>query len=301
MFLKILFYHGGLVITPPAVKNLATPTPTDIYFDIYVERDDIREDKQIFILPWNGNNDCSHKCYGCGFNIRNVKQRDGWSSRYCSWSLLVRFVIMIRDYKICILVRKCNADKIDSEITIVTFVLHSIFPLYEYQYVSNHSMRYCSTFPYLSFVIPLLLIIVYNNLGLFRPHGMINGERRNGKNLEEIRSGQNQDSESYLQVRWIKTDQLDVTCFIISLFTAQHVSNVSTSIFRSLRLIVDLFHVLYCVVLYCTWNKSTISRKLLKMDVLTFETCWAVNSEIIKQVTSSWAIFIQLSRWCTVQ
>jgi len=31
------------------------------------------------------------------------------------------------------------------------------------------------------------------------------------------------------------------------------------------------------------------------MDVLTFETCIAVNSEIIKQVTSSWSIFIQLS------
>ena len=30
------------------------------------------------------------------------------------------------------------------------------------------------------------------------------------------------------------------------------------------------------------------------MDVLTFETCWAANSEIIKQVTSSWSIFIQL-------
>jgi len=41
---------------------------------------------------------------------------------------------------------------------------------------------------------------------------------------------------------------LDVTCFIISLFTAQHVSNVSTSIFRSLRLILNLFHVLYCSV-----------------------------------------------------
>ena len=101
--------------------------------------------------------------------------------------------------------------------------------------------------------------------------------------------------------------------------TAQHVSNVSTSIFRSLRLIVDLFHVLYCsgsmcvgvtvwfgwggVVSLCrlkhcfslpthmepeqynTWNKSIISRKLLKMDVLTFESCWAVNSEIIKQAT----------------
>ena len=45
---------------------------------------------------------------------------------------------------------------------------------------------------------------------------------------------------------WIKIDQLDVTCFIISLFTAQHVSDVSTSIFRSLRLIC---WVISCVVL----------------------------------------------------
>jgi hypothetical protein len=45
---------------------------------------------------------------------------------------------------------------------------------------------------------------------------------------------------------------------------------------------------------YNTWNKSTISRKLLKMDVPTFETCWAVNGEIIKRVTSSWSIFIQI-------
>jgi len=36
---------------------------------------------------------------------------------------------------------------------------------------------------------------------------------------------------------WIKRDQLDVTCFIISLFTAQHVSDVNTHILRSLRLI----------------------------------------------------------------
>ena len=45
-----------------------------------------------------------------------------------------------------------------------------------------------------------------------------------------------------------KAIPLDVTCSIISLFTAQHVSNVGTSIFRSLQLIVDLFHVLYCSV-----------------------------------------------------
>jgi len=34
---------------------------------------------------------------------------------------------------------------------------------------------------------------------------------------------------------WIKRDQLDVTCFIISLFNAQHVLDVNTSILRSLR------------------------------------------------------------------
>jgi len=44
-----------------------------------------------------------------------------------------------------------------------------------------------------------------------------------------------------------------------------------------------------------------ISCKLLRMDVLTSETGWALNKEIIKQVTSSWSLFIQLSRWCTVQ
>jgi len=49
-----------------------------------------------------------------------------------------------------------------------------------------------------------------------------------------------------LRHSWIKIYQLDVTYFIISLFPAQHVSNVSISIFRSLRLIVDLFRVLYC-------------------------------------------------------
>jgi len=37
--------------------------------------------------------------------------------------------------------------------------------------------------------------------------------------------------------KWIKRDQLDVTCIIISLFNAQHVSDVNTSILRSLRLI----------------------------------------------------------------
>jgi len=51
-------------------------------------------------------------------------------------------------------------------------------------------------------------------------------------------------------------------------------------------------HCWRCSLLGCYTESSTISRKPLKMDVLTFETCCAVNSEI-KQVTSSWSIFIQ--------
>ena len=93
---------------------------------------------------------------------------------------------------------------------------------------------------------------------------------------------------------WIKKDQLDVTCFIISLFTAQHVSNVSTSIFRSLRLVVDLFHGLYCsgsmsvgVTVWFGWG-GVLSLCRLKQS-------FSLHSEIIKQVTSSWSIFIQLS------
>ena len=144
---------------------------------------------------------------------------------------------------------------------------------------------------------------------------------------------------------WIKREQLDVTCFIISLFTAQHVLDVNTSILGSLRLIWWVINGLYCsgsmcvgVTLWFGWggvvsvcrlkhyspaygyyttttqhehtsnqNHTThavtyqIGRKLLRMDVLTSETCRALNNEIIKQVTSSWFIFIQLSRWCTVQ
>ena len=61
--------------------------------------------------------------------------------------------------------------------------------------------------------------------------------------------------------RWIKRDQLDVTCFIISLFNVQHVSDVNTSILRSLRLIcwviswVVLFwiDVCWCYVVVWLW------------------------------------------------
>jgi len=80
------------------------------------------------------------------------------------------------------------------------------------------------------------------------------------------------------------------------------------------ELFVELFHGLYCsgtmsvgVRLWFGWGgvasyqsnttheiTQQISRKLLRMDVLTSETCWALNNEIIKQVTSSWSLFIQV-------
>ena len=56
-------------------------------------------------------------------------------------------------------------------------------------------------------------------------------------------------------------DKLDVTCFIISLFNAQHVSDVNTSILRSLRLICWViswvvllwFDVCWCYVVVWLW------------------------------------------------
>jgi len=53
---------------------------------------------------------------------------------------------------------------------------------------------------------------------------------------------------------WVKRDQLDVICFIISLFNAQHVSDVNTSILRSLLLM--------CWVI--SWVK-----------LMWFDVCWS--------------------------
>ena len=61
------------------------------------------------------------------------------------------------------------------------------------------------------------------------------------RSLTSDRSKRIQTSYVYWTVHhldsWITRDLLDVICFIISLFNAQHVSDVNTSILRSLRLI----------------------------------------------------------------
>ena len=57
-------------------------------------------------------------------------------------------------------------------------------------------------------------------------------------------------------------------------------------------LFVELFHGLYC----------SLRIEILALAYLfSGECCCALSNEIIKQVTTSWSVFIQLSRLCTVQ
>ena len=77
----------------------------------------------------------------------------------------------------------------------------------------------------------------------------------------------------------------------LSLFTAQHVSNISTSIFRGLRLILDLFHVLYfsgtmCVgvtALFGWAGVVSLCRLKIKKNVHLMEIVTAVPS-----ITTVW-------------
>ena len=66
---------------------------------------------------------------------------------------------------------------------------------------------------------------------------------------------------------WIKRDQLDVTCFIISLFNTQHVSDVNTSNLRSLRLI--------CWVI--SW-----------VVLLWFDVCWCYVVSVVCYPYAGW-------------
>ena len=65
---------------------------------------------------------------------------------------------------------------------------------------------------------------------------------------------------------WIRRDQLHVTCFIISLFNAQHVSDVNTSILRSLRLI-----------------------------------CWVISWVVLLWFDVCWCYFVVWLAWCGIR
>jgi len=88
-----------------------------------------------------------------------------------------------------------------------------------------------------------------------------------------------------------------MTLALLCQFTAQHISDVNTSIFRSLRWWCGIrvqaeplfgYHITKSQSRYITptrlksahyslHNNAPSGRKLLKMDVLTSEICWAVN------------------------
>ena len=120
-------------------------------------------------------------------------------------------------------------------------------------------------------------------------------------------------------------DQLDVTCYFISLLGAQHVSDINISIIRSLRLCcwITTSVVLFSDVLQPakraplktqphqisntqrTENKTTDvaiqqhSHKLLMMAILMFETCWPRNkwnkiASYIKLVFHSSTMFVYI-------
>jgi len=93
---------------------------------------------------------------------------------------------------------------------------------------------------------------------------------------------------------WVKRDQLDVTCFIISLFNAQHVSDVNTSILRSLLLICWViswvvliwFDVCWSYVVVWLWwcgirmqaealvpQPASISTCIIYTNVILFKKC----------------------------
>jgi len=94
---------------------------------------------------------------------------------------------------------------------------------------------------------------------------------------------------------WVKRDKLDATCFIVTLFSAQHVSGVNTSILSSVRLIrwVTSWGVsgskCVGVTLQCGYG-GVVSVCRLKHS----ETCWALN-KVIKQVAWSLSLFTQRS------
>ena len=95
-------------------------------------------------------------------------------------------------------------------------------------------------------------------------------------------------------------EQIEPTwCHCMKDFIAQHVSNVITFILRSRRLYVGVlfcFGVYWCGSAGVGWypNAGWSTRRLLRMNVITFETCWAIKNfhSDIKLVQ-----FIQLGVW----
>ena len=94
----------------------------------------------------------------------------------------------------------------------------------------------------------------------------------------------------------IDRDQLDVTCFFISLFNAQHVSDVNTSILRRLRLICWViswavllwFDVCWCyVVVWLGWCGNRMQAEALLLRSLGL-ICWVTACVVLLWYDVCW-------------
>jgi len=116
----------------------------------------------------------------------------------------------------------------------------------------------------------ITLVYRYNIIIYVHVYRKVQRDERNRHCIYEpftiLNLEQSEISYVYLTVHhldsWIKRDQLDVTCFIIPLFNAQQVSDVNTSILRSLRpicwviswVVLLWFDVCWCyVVVWLGW------------------------------------------------
>ena len=97
---------------------------------------------------------------------------------------------------------------------------------------------------------------------------------------------------------WVKRDQLDVTCFIISLFIAQHVSDVNTSILRTLRLICWViswvlllwFDVCWCYVVVRLWWCGMVWATTMHMSILMW--CITLGWILLKQTFNIFVLLV---------
>jgi len=91
---------------------------------------------------------------------------------------------------------------------------------------------------------------------------------------------------------WIKRDQLDVTCLFISLFTAQHISDVNTSILWSLRLISWIISWVVLLWFDACWCYGVV--RLGWCGIRMQAEAWSVNSSVAPKPASGRLIWRRL-------
>jgi len=111
--------------------------------------------------------------------------------------------------------------------------------------------------------------------------------------LTNMLNRQTADTYAYWTVHnldsWIKRDKRDATCFIISLFSAQHVSDVNISILRSLRPICWVISWVVLLWFDVCWSYVVVWLGWCGIRMQAEALCLSLHTD----TTSSWSLFIQ--------